>query len=64
MRVWLRRKWRRFRARFRLSLAAVCEESKGRGLCDDFHDYTDDEFGQPWHFHEMQCQRCGKRFYI
>lgn len=43
---------------------AVCEMSKGRGAFDDYHDYMDDECGEPWHFVPMRCRRCGKQFYI
>ncbi len=50
-------------ARFRLDMAAVCEMSRGRGV-DDFHDYPDDATGDPLHFFEMTCKRCGKRFCI
>jgi hypothetical protein len=58
------RLWRRFLARFRLSMTAVCEESKGRGLYNDYHDYGDSEDGLPWHFVVMRCVRCGKEFII
>lgn len=61
---WLRQFRRWYLARFRLDLAMVCEMSKGRGTHDDFHDYPDSEHGQPWHFVEMKCKRCGKAFYI
>lgn len=53
-----------FLARFRLSERAVCEMSKGRGLHDDFHDYPDDELGEPAHFVTLKCKRCGKEFVI
>lgn len=36
----MKRLWRRFLAWSRLSLTAVCEESKGKGLVD-YHDYPD-----------------------
>lgn len=55
--------WRRFLARFRLRLAAVCEQSAGKGL-DDYHDYPDSEGGHPEHFCTMRCRRCGKEFTI
>lgn len=58
--MW-RRIWRRIQARFRLDLKVVCEESKGSR---DYHDYPDDEHGQPWHFVTLKCKRCGKEFYI
>ena len=60
----LRRLWVVFLARWRLSEWAVCEASRGRSLFDDYHDYPDDVDGQPWHFHEMTCKRCGKHFLI
>jgi hypothetical protein len=60
----IRRVWRWILARFRLDLQVVCEMSAGRGLLDDFHDYPDSEHGEPWHFVELKCVRCGKLFYI
>ena len=57
------RLWRWFLARFHLSNDAVCELSKDLGLVD-YHDYDDTEHGQPWHFVELECRRCGKRFLI
>ena len=59
----MKRLWRGFLARFHLSDAAVCELSEGLGLAD-YHDYDDTEDGQPWHFVELECRRCGKRFLI
>ncbi len=56
--------WRWIQARFRLDMDVVCEMSKGRGPCEDFHDYPDDVNGQPIHWHEMTCKRCGKNFFI
>ena len=56
--------WRWFLARFRLSQKAICEMSAGKGLCDDYHDYPDDVHGMPWHFTEMTCKHCGKKFFI
>ena len=56
--------WKLFLAQFRLSEKAVCEMSLWRGPFDDFHDYPDDIYGQPVHWHLMTCRRCGKRFYI
>jgi hypothetical protein len=50
-------------ATFRLNLRFVCEESASKGLID-FHDYTDDESGEPWHMYAMKCKRCGKKFII
>jgi len=60
----MRRLWLRFLARFHLSDSAVCEMSRGRGPHDDYHDYCDDIHGQPDHFVELHCRRCGKGFYI
>lgn len=57
----IRRTWMWFLAFFHLSDAAVCEMSSGKR---DYHDYHDDEQGQPWHFIELECKRCRKRFYI
>ncbi|AWN55051.1 hypothetical protein DK412_28365 [Methylobacterium sp. 17Sr1-1] len=51
-------------ARFRLSQRAICEESAGRGLGDDFHDYPDTADGQPWHLVDLTCRHCGKTFRI
>ncbi len=59
MRLW---KW--FLARFRLSLSAVCEMSKGLSPHADYHDYHDDENGRPDHFQSLRCKRCGKEFFI
>ncbi len=59
-----RRLWLWFLARFHLSDAAVCRMSIGRGPHEDYHDYQDDEHGQPWHFVLLKCKRCGKGFYI
>lgn len=56
--------WRRFLARFRLSQDAICTESQGRGLYDDFHDYRDDVHGEPWHSADLKCKHCGKAFRI
>lgn len=60
----MKRFWRWILARFRLDLQVVCEESAARGPYNDFHDYHDDKYGQPWHFVPLVCQRCGKEFYI
>ena len=59
LRLWLL-------AFFRLDLNAVCEMSRGLGLYDDFHDYPDADRPDliPWHFTELTCKRCGKRFCI
>jgi hypothetical protein len=64
MRAWFRRRWRLFLAFFRLDMDAVCEMSAGRGLHDGFHDYPDDIHQEPWHFTEMTCVRCKKKFYL
>lgn len=53
-----------FLARFRLSQKAVCEESRGRGVYDDFHDYPDSADGLPWHMADLECRHCGKTFRI
>lgn len=50
-------------ATFRFSKRQVCEMSAGLGL-NDFHDYPDGEFKQPWHFYNHRCKRCGKEFRI
>ena len=60
----LERWWWLFLARFRLSQAAVCAMSRGRGLHDDFHDWKDSVEGEPWHFHVFSCKYCGKLFSI
>lgn len=60
---WLKQLWYWYCARFRLSMWAVCELSKGKGLVD-YHDYPDSEHGEPWHFITMKCKRCGKEFTI
>ena len=56
--------FRRVIARFRWNKRLVCEQSVGRGLHDDYHDYPDSIEGQPWHFVELTCKRCGKKFVI
>ena len=55
---------RRLLARLRWSQRAICEESQGRGLYDDFHDYPDTVHGEPWHFTDLTCRHCGKQFRI
>lgn len=55
---------RRISAYLRLSQQAICEESRGRGLYDDFHDYPDTAHGQPWHLEDLKCRHCGKTFRI
>ena len=64
MKGQIRYMWKLFLARFRISMDAVCEMSKGKGMFDDYHDYQDDETGSPFHLVEMKCKRCGKGFYI
>ena len=59
----MRRLWIVLLAKLNLSDAAVCEASRGMGLVD-YHDYTDGIVGQPWHFYEHTCRRCGKKFTI
>lgn len=61
--MW-RRLWLRFLAFSRLSDAAVCEMSIGRGLANDYHDYPDIAEKYPAHFETLQCCRCGKEFVI
>ena len=56
------RMWLYILAFFRLSNFAICQMSKG--TLSDFHDYSDSVEGQPFHFTELVCKRCGKRFYI
>lgn len=55
--------WRKILAAFRLDLEAVCEQSKGLGVVD-YHDYHDSVEGNPYHFAELTCKRCGKKFTI
>lgn len=55
------RAWRRLLAYWRLSKAAVCEESKG---LRDYHDWPDSDLDAPWHFSTHHCVRCGKAFVI
>ena len=59
----MKRIWLWILAFLRLDPSAVCEMSKGRGLVD-FHDFPDSIEGYPWHFCELTCARCGKRFTI
>ncbi len=59
----MRKLWRHILAYTRLSKAAVCEMSAGRGLHTDYHDYPDSGDG-PLHFHTHRCLRCGKEFRI
>ncbi len=59
----MRRLWRLFLATFRFDLNAVCEMSAGCGNWD-YHDYQDSAHGEPWHFVELTCKRCGKKFTI
>jgi len=50
-------------AYFRIRLKDVCEMSKGKGLWD-YHDYHDTKDKYPWHFVELECERCKKKFSI
>lgn len=59
----MKKMFRKFIAFFRLNKRIVCEESKGLGLVD-YHDYPDDESGEPLHFINLKCKRCGKQFII
>jgi len=59
----MKRLVRRLLARLRLSLSAVCEESRGKPPVD-YHDYPDGIAGEPWHFYMHTCKRCGKTFTI
>lgn len=53
--------WKRFLAHMHWSDIAVCELSVGD---KEYHDYMDDEDGQPWHMAPLTCKRCGKTFSI
>lgn len=55
---------RRFLAFHRLNKRIICEESIGRGLHNDYHDYPDTEDQYPAHFTTLKCARCGKEFII
>jgi hypothetical protein len=55
---------RKIIAILRLNKRIVCEESAKIDSMWDFHDYPDDEIGEPWHFIVMTCKRCGKKFVI
>ena len=59
----MRRLWKWFLARFRLSDAAVCDLSANLSEID-YHDYPDSVEGMPWHFGLLTCKRCGKKFSI
>lgn len=61
---YLKRKWREFKARYRLDLNLVCQLSKDMGDID-YHDYYDDECGAfLCHLTRLRCVRCGKEFTI
>ena len=60
----MKRLWLWFLARFHLSDKAVCEMSDGLSMFADYHDYQDTIAGQPFHFVELECKRCGKKFYL
>lgn len=51
-------------ARFRLNKRYVCEMSKGKGIYDDYHDYSDTKDKFPLHLANLNCERCGKEFRI
>lgn len=53
--------WMWVLARFHLSDEAVCRMSDGP---TDYHDYHDTEHKYPDHFWELQCERCGKKFWL
>jgi hypothetical protein len=53
--------WIKFLAIFRLSNKAICEASADMGM-SDYHDYHDSIDGEPYHFFELTCKRCGKKF--
>lgn len=48
---------------FRLNGKIVCSKSSGAGLID-FHDYPDSVEQEPWHFVNLTCNRCNKKFII
>lgn len=52
------------KAMYRIDMDAVCEMSKGKGLHNDYHEYTDSYTPYPMHFHTYTCKRCGKQFTI
>ena len=51
-------------AYLRLDPNTVCKMSVGRGKFDDFHDYEDTIYKLPHHFVELECERCGKKFWL
>jgi hypothetical protein len=55
--------WRWLSARLRLDLDAVCDLSLKKGPVD-YHDYPDSFECEPYHFQELTCRRCGKKFTI
>lgn len=59
----MKKLFRKFIAHMRWNLRIVCEESEGKGLHDDYHDYPDDD-GIPTHGYTYHCRRCGKAFQI
>jgi hypothetical protein len=62
----MKKLWRWFLARFRLSQKAICEESVGLELHDDYHDYPDSDVcgSTATHFSIYKCRHCGKEFVI
>lgn len=60
----MRKFWQRLLASLRLSDTAICEESRGRDLHNDYHDYPDSTTPEPWHGYTHTCARCGKAFTI
>lgn len=62
--TYLQMWWQWFLAEFRLNQRAICGQSVGRGLFNDYHDYRDDAIGEPFHFVVMRCKHCGKSFMI
>jgi len=56
------RLWQQLLAITRMSLSAVCEQSRPLGP-HDFHTYADDVDGVPWGMQGGgRCHRCGKQF--
>jgi hypothetical protein len=56
--------WQWFLAYYRLDKKAICKMSIGKGLYDDYHDYKDDKDKYPFHFADLTCERCNKKFRI
>lgn len=51
-------------AMLRLNSRIVCEMSQNKGLYDDYHDWPDSIENYPYHFMQLTCKRCGKKFII